>query len=219
MIKFKFALFVLINCLINSANFSGFPLYKPASFRNGYSGTSNNSLYLGGTLASGYQTTAGLSANIAAYLPTYAGVINSSSINVGASFIANTKLDVSGTGSQLNVRNSGSINTLYSNNAILSSVTILNNVSALNVTTNGVFGGNVQIDGNLNVTGNIAAGNISDVGSLSVTGNATVGNLSTAGQVSATFSITAEDVGANFSDATVIAYDQGFGQTDAMYGG
>lgn len=99
----------------------------------------------------------------------------------GASFIANTKLDVSGTGSQLNVRNSGSINTLYSNNAILSSVTVLNNVTTLNVTTNGVFGGNVQIDGNLNVTGNITLDSVgfndlSVSGNLSVTGNTTLSN-------------------------------------------
>lgn len=33
----------------------------------------------------------------------------------GATFVANTKLDVSGTGSTLNVRTSGSINVLYSN--------------------------------------------------------------------------------------------------------
>lgn len=41
-----------------------------------------------------------------------------------------------------------------------------------------------------------------------------------AGQVSATFSITAEDVGATFSDATVQSYDQNFDQSNLpMYGG
>lgn len=40
-----------------------------------------------------------------------------------------------------------------------------------------------------------------------------------AGQVSATFSYTIEDVGANFETITVNAYNQGFGQTDPMYGG
>jgi hypothetical protein len=99
----------------------------------------------------------------------------------GASFIANTKLDVSGTGSQLNVRNSGSINTLYANNAILTNINILNNVASLNVTSTSVFGGNVQIDGNLNVTGNITldAVGFNDLavsGNLSVTGNTTQSN-------------------------------------------
>ena len=36
----------------------------------------------------------------------------------GATFVANTKLDVSGTGSTLNVRTSGSINVLYSNTSL-----------------------------------------------------------------------------------------------------
>jgi hypothetical protein len=49
----------------------------------------------------------------------------------GATFIANTKLDVSGTGSTLNVRNSGSINVLYSNTSFLSNA----NVTTLNYTT------------------------------------------------------------------------------------
>ena len=55
----------------------------------------NNSFNLGGVAAAGYQTTAGLAANIAAYLPTYTGVANASSHTTGASgtgtggFIAN----------------------------------------------------------------------------------------------------------------------------------
>jgi hypothetical protein len=55
----------------------------------------------------------------------------------GATFIANTKLDVSGTGSQLNVRNSGSINTLYSNTANITSGSITTaNVDSLIGTAN-----------------------------------------------------------------------------------
>jgi hypothetical protein len=49
----------------------------------------------------------------------------------GASFIANTILDVSGTGSRLNVRNSGSINTLYANTSFLTT----SNITTLNYTT------------------------------------------------------------------------------------
>ena len=37
-----------------------------------------------------YQTTAGLSANIAAYLPTYTGIVNGASHTVGSNFIANS---------------------------------------------------------------------------------------------------------------------------------
>jgi hypothetical protein len=49
----------------------------------------------------------------------------------GATFVANTKLDVSGAGSTLNVRTSGSINVLYSNTAFLTDA----NISILNYTT------------------------------------------------------------------------------------
>jgi hypothetical protein len=55
----------------------------------------------------------------------------------GATFVANTKLDVSGTGSQLNVRNSGSINTLYSNTANITAGSITTaNVNSLIGTAN-----------------------------------------------------------------------------------
>jgi hypothetical protein len=49
----------------------------------------------------------------------------------GATFVANTKLEVSGAGSTLNVRTSGSINVLYSNTSFLSNA----NVTTLNYTT------------------------------------------------------------------------------------
>ena len=68
-----------------------------------FTGTSNNTLYVGSVTAvnvvsnaqlsanlSNYQTTAGLTANIAAYLPTYTGIVNSSSFTVGSNFIANS---------------------------------------------------------------------------------------------------------------------------------
>jgi Chaperone of endosialidase len=67
-----------------------------------FTGTANNTNYVGTVPAgnvvsnaqlsntlSNYQTTAGLNANIASYLPTYAGVVNASSHTVGTSFIAN----------------------------------------------------------------------------------------------------------------------------------
>lgn len=51
--------------------------------------TSNNSSYLGGTIASSYQLNSTLNANIASYLPTYTGVVNGSSHSVGTSTVAN----------------------------------------------------------------------------------------------------------------------------------
>lgn len=55
-----------------------------------------------------YQTTAGLSANIAAYLPTYTGVVNASSYTIGSSFNVNSSLI--STTSNFNTSGSATIN-------------------------------------------------------------------------------------------------------------
>jgi cytoskeletal protein CcmA (bactofilin family) len=115
----------------------------------------------------------------------------------GASFIANTILDVSGTGSQLNVRNSAGINTLYANNAFLGGFT---NVTTLNVSTSGYIGGDLQVDGNVTVSGNIILDSIGfdDIianGSIEVGNNLTVSKNTTLNNVTATYS--------NFSTANV----------------
>ena len=65
--------------------------------------TSNNTSFVGTVSAANvvsnaqlssnltnYQTTAGLSANVASYLPTYTGIVNSSSFTVGTTFVANS---------------------------------------------------------------------------------------------------------------------------------
>jgi hypothetical protein len=70
----------------------------------------------------------------------------------GATFIANTILDISGTGSQLNVRNSGSINTLYANTANI----VIGNVNTLSFSTASgntitVFNANVTNTANIGV--------------------------------------------------------------------
>jgi hypothetical protein len=114
----------------------------------------------------------------------------------GASFLANTILDITGTGSQLNVRNNAGINTLFANNIIIAS-----NISTLNVTSTANIGGDVLISGNLTVSGNITLdtigfddlmvnGSATIANTLSVTGNTslvnatiTYGNISTANVV------------------------------------
>jgi hypothetical protein len=63
----------------------------------------------------------------------------------GATFIANTILDISGAGSHLNVRNSGSINTLYANTANIA----IGNVVTLSFST---ASGNTITVFNANVT-------------------------------------------------------------------
>ena len=117
----------------------------------------------------------------------------------GASFIANTKLDIDGPAgtAQLNVRTSASINTLYANNAILGGFT---NVTTLNVSSSGYIGGDLQVDGNVTVSGNIILDSIGfdDIianGSIEVGNNLTVSKNTTLNNVTATYS--------NFSTANV----------------
>jgi hypothetical protein len=54
-----------------------------------WSSSANNALNLGGVAAASYQLNSTLNANIAAYLPTYAGVVNASTLQVGSNFSAN----------------------------------------------------------------------------------------------------------------------------------
>ena len=68
----------------------------------------------------------------------------------GASFIANTKLDVSGSQSQLNVRTNAGINQLYANN-----ISVSGNVATINTTSSLYVGANAYIYGDLTVSGNI----------------------------------------------------------------
>ena len=70
----------------------------------------------------------------------------------GATFIANTILEISGTGSQLNVRTSASINTLYANTANITTgnvVTLSFSTASGNTIT--VFDANVTNAANIGV--------------------------------------------------------------------
>ena len=102
----------------------------------------------------------------------------------GATFVANTKLEVSGTGAILNVRTSADINVLYANSATLGNVTIRNNVATLNVTTDAYVGEDLWVYGDTNITGNLyVGGNIEldaiGFNDLEVSGNITFGNTIT----------------------------------------
>jgi len=105
----------------------------------------------------------------------------------GPSIAANTALDINGTNSQLNVRASGAINTLYANVANIanigfsgSNMTIPGNVSRMNVTTDLAVGGNSAISGNVGISGNVSVAY-----SLNVASNITVNNITILGAVNA----------------------------------
>ncbi len=78
----------------------------------------------------------------------------------GATFTANTKLEVSGTGSLLNVRTSGAINVFYSNTATLTNV-ISTNVTTSNVTLSNriVFSDNTTLNSNTIIVRSFAQAN------------------------------------------------------------
>jgi len=110
----------------------------------------------------------------------------------GPAIIANTSLDISGTGSKLNVRNSGAINTFYANTANIANIsfsqngmTIPGNVATLNVTSNIAIGANASISNNVNIGGSVIVSQ-----SMNVVSNITVNNITVFGRVDATLGIT-----------------------------
>lgn len=76
----------------------------------------------------------------------------------GATFVANTKLEVSGTGAILNVRTSAGINQLHANDAFIGNVSISGNIATLNVTTDAYVGEDLWVYGNTNIVGNLVVG-------------------------------------------------------------
>ncbi len=87
-------------------------------------------------------------------------VANTLTDGSGATFVANTKLEVSGTGSILNVRTSGAINVFYSNTATLTNV-ISTNVTTSNVTLSNqiVFSDNTTLNSNTFIVRSFAHAN------------------------------------------------------------
>lgn len=145
------------------------------------SGDANNSLYLGGTAASGYQTTAGLSANVATLASnsaTYANGSVSNTFTMGTSsyFVSNgnvgfgnsapaDKLSVNGTGYfGGNVRTTG--NMQIDGNLTVSGTTVTINTTNLAVEDNMIYlnEGSVVANPDLGITGNYNDGNYHHAG-------------------------------------------------------
>ncbi len=102
----------------------------------------------------------------------------------GNTFIANTKLEISGAGATLNVKNTATINVLNANTITTTNLIVTNNLTNANITNKLAVGsdaivyGNANIIGDLTVTGNLI---LDDVGfdDLTVAGNGTFGNTLT----------------------------------------
>jgi NDP-sugar pyrophosphorylase family protein len=106
-------------------------------------------------------------------------------ITDGPSIESNSAIDIKGLNAQLNVRTSGSINTLYANTANIaniliseSNIAIPGNIHTLNVSSNATIGGNITVHGNASISLNTAiGGNLTVSYSANVVGNVTANNL------------------------------------------
>ena len=76
----------------------------------------------------------------------------------GSPFLANSQIDISGVNASLNVRNSGSINQLYSNTANISNASVSGNSSLGNVVITGTFTGAPNTEIYSTITAAIDAG-------------------------------------------------------------
>ena len=129
---------------------------------------------------------------------------NSLTDGKGSTFYANTKLEVGGNDSSLNVTTTANINsitssTITTSNLITGNLAITYNISSLNLTStlfvgqNQVVYGNSNVGGILTVTGNstltnvnvtntlTVVGNTTLTGTLGINGNTSVGNLNISG--------------------------------------
>ena len=130
--------------------------------------TSNNSTYLGGIVSTSYvnssqlssnltnyQTTTGFNGNVAAFLPTYTGVVNASSLT-GTSFSVNSSLV---NAVSINVTNQINTTTLHAaTSANVASVTTANSsgiytTGVLSVSNSATITGALTVTGNLNIAG------------------------------------------------------------------
>jgi hypothetical protein len=126
----------------------------------------------------------------------------------GQTFIANTILQISGTGATLDVKNTATINVLTANTITTGNLNVTSNIVRSNVTNdlkvggNTILYGNANVIGDLTVTGNLVldsigfddlsvAGSGSFGNNLTVTGLTSLTNLTVSGNV-ATVNVTTD---------------------------
>ena len=186
---------------IGSANSSGWYLDNLTVVNNingNIAGNANNAYYLNGTVASGYQTTAGLSANVATLTSnnsSYAYGKTEANLNVNSAASAltsNNSAYLGGTaaaGYQTTAGLSANVATLTSNNSTYAygktegTLNVNSASNALNANNSAYLGGTaaanyVNTTGNFSLSGNITLNGITYVNQLSANGSS-----GTAGQV------------------------------------
>jgi hypothetical protein len=96
----------------------------------------------------------------------------------GNTFIANTKLEISGAGATLNVKNTATINVLNANTITTTNLIVTNNLTNANITNKLAVGSDAIVYGEANIISKltvgsdaIVQGNANIIGDLTVTGN------------------------------------------------
>lgn len=185
------------------------------TFNSTINGTANNALYLGGTIASGYQTTAGLSGNVATLTANAAGYLNGkteSNLNVNNSLTSNNASYLGGTiasGYQTTAGLSTSVAVLtanaagYLNGKTESNLNVNSSSSALTANNASYLGGNTASDltsYSSNAT-NISSGTVSEARlpfrmdqNLTTTNNVTFANVALTGGTISTLAVNNNDI-------------------------
>ena len=175
-----------------------------------FTGTANNATYLGGTAASGYQTTAGLSANVATLTannannlggtsaasyallaaPTFTGTVN---VGSGSLYSNNLLMQGDGTNGYIRPINAGSVLYIGSNNNNQVTVAANGMVSLVNqmlvganviANTTAVFVGNSSVNAYITSAGLYVNGAVFQSGAGYYKGNkGTVGDPSNANNI------------------------------------
>jgi len=155
------------------------------TFSSTINGTANNALYLGGTAASGYQTTAGLSANVATLTANNSGYLNGkleADLNVNNALTSNSAAYLGSTaasGYQTTAGLSANVAKLTANAAGYLNGKLeadLNVNSAL--TSNAATYLNGKTESNLNVNSAVSSNNSSYLGGTAAAGYQTTAGLS-----------------------------------------
>lgn len=97
-----------------------------------------------------------------------------------STFLANTNLTIDGhpNSAKLNVRTSGAINTLYANTANLANTEFVgSNITSLRVTTTANIGGDLQVYGNVAISGNVSITTLNVVSIIANTALLTTANV------------------------------------------
>ena len=124
-----------------------------------YSGTANNSLFLGGTAAASYQTTAGLSANVATLTANNSlflgGTAAASYVNTSGNFTVAGNINFTGTNTNFTTARSGANVSINTTAVFVGSATVNTSITGGQVSISGVTVNSTIYQGTANNANNL----------------------------------------------------------------